>query len=114
MIRAATILLVLAVAGCTPYGPGFPGETVPAPPASDEDVAAGNVRAAVPAIEAYYADNASYAGVSLKVLRSYDHGIARVRVAVSPDGQSYCLSSTVGAATASKAGPAGDIQAGDC
>lgn len=81
---------------------------------SDEETAAANVRAAIPAIEAYYADNATYEGVTADVLRrTYDQGIGDVRI-TRADIQTYCISSTVGSATVSKHGPTGDLQPGGC
>lgn len=111
-LRALALLLVLLAAGCTPSGTGWSAEDGAAALGPDEEAAATNVRAAVPALEAYYADNGSYAGVSLEILRSYDAGITGVEV--SGTVADYCLSSTVGSASYSKAGPSGDVQAGGC
>jgi len=116
--RAATGLLLttaaLTLAGCGPFVGGVPSGGSQGASASDEEMAATNVRAAIPAIEAYYADNSSYAGVTVAKLRAYDYGIADIEVAVSSDGNGYCLVSTVGSATMSKQGPAGDLQPGGC
>jgi hypothetical protein len=90
------------------------GESAEATISSDEEAAAANVRGSIPAMEAYYADNSSYAGATADVLRGYDYGIGDVRVMPSADGQSYCIASTVGNATVSKHGPAQDLQAGGC
>jgi hypothetical protein len=65
-------------------------------------------------MEAYFADNSSYAGATADVLRGYDYGIGDVLVVPSADGYSYCIASTVGSATMSKHGPARDLQAGGC
>jgi hypothetical protein len=81
---------------------------------SDEDTAAANVRASIPAMEAYYADNSSYAGATVEALRAYDYGIGDVQVIPSADGFDYCIASTVGTATVSKHGPAQGLQAGGC
>jgi type IV pilus assembly protein PilA len=73
-----------------------------------------NVRAAVPAIEAYNADTGSYALATSGLLRStYDQGIKHIQV-VSADSTTYCIESTVGASTFSKAGPSANIQSGAC
>jgi hypothetical protein len=79
-----------------------------------EDVGMGNVRASIPAIEAYYADNLTYKGVTVELLRErYDAGIQGIRV-VEANDQSYCIESTDGGFPWHKAGPAADIVPGDC
>lgn len=80
---------------------------------ADASAAQANVRGAVPAIEAYYADNNTYSGVTLAALQQYDYGVKDVRVVVA-EGQTYCLESSSGAETYSKAGPGGDILPGPC
>lgn len=119
MVRRRTSLLALAVSllvlpGCGwLLGPSV-GESGEASMSSDEDAAAANVRGSIPAMEAYYADNSSYAGATVEALRAYDYGIDDVQVVPSADGQNYCIASTVGSATVSKHGPAQDLQAGGC
>ncbi len=76
-----------------------------------------NVRAAIPAIEAYYADNGTYYGMTLAYLRStYDrevpHGSA-LQIA-DASAQTYCVQSAVGPTAVHKAGPASDIVDGRC
>jgi hypothetical protein len=72
------------------------------------------VRAAIPAVEAYYADNNTYARMSLGNLQAtYDQGIKDVSI-VRADDRTYCVESTVGDYTASKDGPAADILSGGC
>lgn len=73
-----------------------------------------NVQAAVPGLEAYNADNGTYAGATSANLRStYDQGIKHVTIK-STTTTSYCIESTVGAATYNKAGPSADIVSGAC
>jgi type IV pilus assembly protein PilA len=75
-----------------------------------------NVRAAIPGVEAYYADHTAtgYSGLTSAVLKaSYDAGIKNVQV-VRATTASYCIQSTVGQAIYRKAGPAGDIVSGAC
>jgi hypothetical protein len=68
-----------------------------------------NVRAAIPALEAWNADHGTYTGATLAKLRKqYDYGLADVRV-VFATRNDYCLESRVGDEVASKHGPAGDI-----
>lgn len=80
---------------------------------ADAAAAQANVRGAIPAIEAYYADNNTYAGVSLETLQEYDYGVKDIRVVTAND-QTYCLESGVGGETYSKAGPGADILPGYC
>jgi hypothetical protein len=85
-----------------------------APASSDEQAAETNVRASIPAIEAYYADNGTYEGATLEGLRSvYDAALPDVLV-VEANDQSYCVESTVGSSSYFKAGPASDIFPGHC
>jgi prepilin-type N-terminal cleavage/methylation domain-containing protein len=75
-----------------------------------------NVRAAIPGVEAYYADHTAtgYSGLTSAVLRaSYDAGIKNIQVVRATPG-SYCIHSIVGQATYNKAGPAADIVSGAC
>jgi hypothetical protein len=74
-----------------------------------------NVRAAIPALEAYNADHANgYAGATVEKLRaSYDAGIKDVTL-VRADRSTYCIESSVGSAVYHKEGPAGDIVEGHC
>ena len=71
-----------------------------------------NVRSAVPAVEAYYADNGTYGGMSVGSLQAIDSGI-RITV-VSTGTSTYCISNTEGTFTAYKGGPAADITSSPC
>jgi hypothetical protein len=74
-----------------------------------------NVRAAVPAIEAYYADNGSYDGATVEKLRAtYDAGIPQDVHLVRAEPLTYCLESTVSGQTYSKPGPSSEIVPGPC
>jgi len=112
LLAVAVSLLVLPGCGWL-LGPSV-GESGEASMSSDEDAASANVRASIPAMEAYYADNSSYAGATVEALRAYDYGIGDVQVIPSADGFDYCIASTVGTTTVSKHGPASDLQAGGC
>ena len=82
---------------------------------ANESAAKANVRAAVPAIEAYYADTNSYEGVTLaKLQASYDAGIKNITFGGTLNATTYCVQSTVGQATYNKAGPSADIVSGAC
>jgi type IV pilus assembly protein PilA len=83
---------------------------------ANESAAQANVRAAIPGVEAWYSDNATYVGMTPALLRaSYDAGIKNITIpAGSLSGTSYCVQSTVGGATYRKVGPGGDIEASAC
>jgi hypothetical protein len=73
-----------------------------------------NIRAAIPAIEAYYADNHTYAGVTDNLLREkYDFGLPRFEV-VRATRKTYCIESTAGGVSFHKAGPTSDVAPGSC
>ncbi len=73
-----------------------------------------NVRAAIPAAEAYYSDNGAYTGMTAAVLQaSYDQGIkvsGNGSLNVTAAGAStYTMTSKVGNCTATITGPGGTI-----
>jgi type IV pilus assembly protein PilA len=81
---------------------------------ANKSAAQANVRASIPAIEAYYADNNTYAGATLSYLQStYDQGVKNI-VIQSAGSTTYCIESTVGAETWKKTGPGSDIVTGSC
>lgn len=68
-----------------------------------------NVRAAIPAMEAWYSDRGSYASATLAGLRaSYDAGLATVTLS-GLGTSAYTIANTVGACTATVTGPGGQI-----
>ena len=79
-----------------------------------------NVRSAVPAVEAYYADYGTYSttaaapapGLSATSLAAIDAGV-KVTV-VSGSATTYCISNTQGSYTYYKNGPAADITTTAC
>ena len=71
----------------------------------DETQAKSNVRATIPAIETYYADNGSYLGLTLSRLNALDPAIVNVSLIRATD-KSYCVESEVGTAVYRKNGPA--------
>ena len=81
---------------------------------ANESAAKANVRAAIPAVEAFYADKNTYSGMDLtKLQASYDAGIKNISFGTLSDS-SYCVQSTVGQATFNKNGPSEDIVKGAC
>ncbi len=81
---------------------------------ANESAAKANVRAAIPAVEAYYADNNAYTGMTLAGLQaSYDAGVKNITI-VSAGASTYCVKSQVGQAEFFKAGPSSDITSTPC
>src|SRR5436309_4893167 len=88
---------------------------------ANNSAAKANVRAAIPAVEAYNADNtgtgasAGYAGMTVSLLQAYDSAIVPTKLTIfSSDSVTYCVSSTVGGRTWNKKGPGADIVTGVC
>jgi hypothetical protein len=81
---------------------------------SKESEAQTNVRAAIPALEAWNADHGSYAGATVQGLQAqYDTGLKNVSL-VWAGATDYCVESTVGDATYHKQGPGAEIVSGAC
>jgi hypothetical protein len=73
-----------------------------------------NVRAAVPAMEAWNADHGGYEGATFNRLwRKYDSTLHDVTV-VFATRDDYCLESRAGGTVASKHGPSGEILPQPC
>jgi type IV pilus assembly protein PilA len=73
-----------------------------------------NVRAAIPAAEAYYSDNGTYASMTETILQaSYDQGIktsgSGALTVTAAGASSYTMTSVVGNCTATITGPGGSI-----
>ena len=82
---------------------------------ANNSAAKANVRSAVPAIEAYNADNSKgYSGMTLAKLTAYDQGVKNIVLVGTPNTVSYCVRSTVGTKTWYKRGPGGDITTTAC
>jgi hypothetical protein len=98
------------LAPMTMYDSGSESSSSPA-----EEVGMTTVRAAIPAIEAYYADNGTYKGARLELLRErYDASLQGIKI-VRANDQTYCIESTPDLGLPwHKAGPAADIVPGDC
>ena len=74
-----------------------------------------NVRAAIPAIEAWNADNGTYAGMTVELLQMrYDAGVKDVVLVGPLSRRTYCVESSIGATSYFKAGPSADILEGHC
>ena len=75
-----------------------------------------NVRSAVPAVEAFYADNGTYVGMTIAALQLIDAGVRLSHVG-TVSATTYCIDYGAGASFTnpySKAGPAAPIIAGLC
>jgi type IV pilus assembly protein PilA len=72
---------------------------------ANNNAAKANLRAALPAAEAYYADNGTYATMTKPLLVAIDSGISDTLTVASADADSYCLAETVGGKQWSVAGP---------
>jgi prepilin-type N-terminal cleavage/methylation domain-containing protein len=73
-----------------------------------------NIRTAVPAIEAYRADNGGYTGMTVAGLKSqYSPGVQGI-VVVSAAATTYCVSATSEGRSWYKAGPAGALTTVAC
>src|ERR687888_334406 len=82
---------------------------------ANNSAARANVRSAIPAVEAYNADNSKgYSGMTLAKLTAYDQGVKNISIIGTPNTTSYCLSSTVGTKSWYKRGPGGDITTAAC
>ena len=82
---------------------------------ANNSAARANVRAAIPAVEAYNADNsAGYSGMTLSKLQAYDQGVKNILILGTPNTVSYCISSTVGTKSWYKQAPGADIVTAAC
>jgi type IV pilus assembly protein PilA len=81
---------------------------------ANKSAAQANVRSSIPAVEAYFADNNTYAGATLAYLQTtYDQGVKNITIQ-SATATTYCVQSVVGAETFNKNGPGADIVTGTC
>jgi len=81
---------------------------------ASDATARSNIRTAVPAIEAYRADNDGYVGMTLAALKStYSPGIGNIVVEWSVQDD-YCVSSSLNGRSWWKQGPGGQIKMTSC
>ena len=84
---------------------------------ANDAAAKANVRASIPAVEAYAADSATgdYTGMTLVSLQTIDAGVQNVLVQAAPaPAASYCVESTVGTKSWHKSGPGAPLATGKC
>jgi type IV pilus assembly protein PilA len=80
-----------------------------------DTAAKSNVRSGVSAVEAYFSDNNTYAGMTVANLQAIDAGIKlNALTAAQQTATAYCISSSVNGQTWKKAGPTVDITSGAC
>jgi hypothetical protein len=100
------ITLLLLVASC--------GGAKSSKSSSEDDArAASVVRAAVPAVEAYYQDHNSYLGMTAAKVRNYDSSVGDISIS-KVGKETYCIEAVSGDSHAFKVGPAGEILLGSC
>jgi type IV pilus assembly protein PilA len=78
---------------------------------AQKSAAQSNIRAIVPAIEAYYSDNGTYLTMTVPLLKSgYDQSINTAKYTLEDLAASaYCVKTTEGSYTAWKSGPSGAV-----
>ena len=88
---------------------------------ANNSAAKANVRAAIPAVEAYNADklgtakSAGYAGMTISLLQNYDSAIVPQKLVIfRATSSTYCVDSSVGGKVWNKNGPGADIISGAC
>jgi hypothetical protein len=117
-LAAAAALLLLS--GCHEYwGSAGSGDSLSSSgtatatydPTADDQEAQRNVRAAIPAIEAWHAEHGTYRGMTVPALNSeYDRTIGdNIRLVGPLTKDMYCVESLVGNAAWHKDGPAGIV-----
>ena len=113
LIELLVVIIILGIllAIAVPSYMGFKAK-------AEKSAAAANLRAAVPAVEAFYADNGTYVGMGAASTATtpgisyYDPASsAKITIQSSPalSATTYCISSTTGGSTWYKLGPAGRI-----
>jgi hypothetical protein len=99
--------LCFFLAGCHQYWGASNGPSNPD--------AESSVRAAIPAIEAWYADHDTYEGMTVDLLKQqYDAGLEGIKLVEPLNNKTYCVESTGDGPSYFKAGPAANIQEGHC
>jgi type IV pilus assembly protein PilA len=77
---------------------------------ANKAAAQANVRSAIPAVEAYAADNGGYTGMDLAALQGIDAGVKNVQIVGTPGASTYCIQNDDNTGyDYSKDGPQADI-----
>ena len=81
---------------------------------ASDSAAKANVRAAIPGVEAFYADYSTYGGMTVSFLQTnYDQGIKGITIPTATSS-TYYIQSVVGGKTWRKNGPAADLEKTAC
>ncbi len=81
---------------------------------ANDSAAKANVRAAIPAMEAFFADFNTYSGATPGFMQTnYDQGIKNITIPTATSS-TYCVQSDVGGKTWRKNGPAADLESSAC
>ena len=81
---------------------------------ANDSAAQANVRSAVPAVEAYYADKGTYVGMTLAELQKIDPAV-KVTIVGTPNATSYCVKNSEPTSVSYyKQGPSGQITTTAC
>ena len=107
LVTLAIIAILLAVA--VPVFLGFTHR-------ASKTTAEANLRAALPSVEAYFQDHATYdaAGMTPAALTVYDQALSPGISIVSGSDTTYCIKSTQGSTSAYKDGPSASISEIPC
>jgi prepilin-type N-terminal cleavage/methylation domain-containing protein len=107
LIELLVVLIIIAVllAIAVPSYLGFKDK-------AEARAAGSNVRAAVPAVEAYYSEATSYVGMTIAKLQEQDQAVKLSTAPTNLSGSTYCIQSVVGNFTAWKLNPGGDVTIG--
>jgi hypothetical protein len=97
------------LAGCALLVPSDPLDRDPSRAHAEAEV-----RSAIPAVEAYYADNGTYEGMTLEALHRYDVALSTDLRVGSADASSYCLDFVSNGEAAHTDGPGGQVAGGPC
>jgi type IV pilus assembly protein PilA len=116
LIELLVVLIIIAVllAIAIPSYLGFRAR-------AEQRTAQSNVRAAIPAAEAYYQDDVAdgggggaYTGMTFALLKAIDSGLAPGLSVENVTATTYCLEFTKGTKVASYAGPGGTVVTTAC
>jgi prepilin-type N-terminal cleavage/methylation domain-containing protein len=102
LVELVMVLVIIAILLAVALGFHMQART-----RASDATAKANLRVAVPAFEAYQADNGTYAGMTLASLQAtYSPGVQGIEV-LSAVADDYCVRSVVGSSAWYKQGPAG-------
>jgi len=117
-IGVVVVLAVIAIGAAVHFAGRAAEKTTTSilamPDQASRAAARANVSAALPALQAFAAENGGYAGLTVDALRRIDPSVSPTASLRDLSASSYCLQVTVGTATASVTGPGGAIVDGPC